>query len=365
MKILHITKYYYPQVGGIEQVTKDIVMALGRNVEQEIIAFSANKDTYSDIVDGVLVYRCGVYCKIASQPISVDYCLSIKKEIDKFKPEIIFLHYPNPLASVFLLAVLPKNTKLVVYWHSDIVAQKITGSLFFYHNIKLLKRANVVVATSPNYIIGSKYLTRFKNKCRVIPCCIDTRRISIDKIEYNNNSDNIIFFAFGRHVEYKGFEYLIRSCAKLCFNYKLYLCGSGPLTERLKSLAKNNNHIVFLGKLNDSELIKYISKCDIFCFPSITRNEAFGIALAEAMYCGKPCITFSIRGSGVNYVCPNNISGIEVLNGDVDEYAQAMTFLAENPEKRKFLGIEGRKRVIKKFSFNIFCDHINNLINSL
>ena len=40
----------------------------------------------------------------------------------------------------------------------------------------------------------------------------------------------------------------------------------------------------------------------IFCFPSITRNEAFGIALAEAMYCGKPAVTFTIEGSGVNFV---------------------------------------------------------------
>ena len=55
----------------------------------------------------------------------------------------------------------------------------------------------------------------------------------------------------------------------------------------------------------------------IFLFSINYKNEAFGLALAEAMYYEKPAVTFTIPGSGVNYVCLDNENGIEVPNRDV------------------------------------------------
>ena len=47
-------------------------------------------------------------------------------------------------------------------------------------------------------------------------------------------------------------------------------------------------------------------------FPSITKNEAFGVVLAEAMYCYTPAITFTIEGSGVNWVNLHQVTGLEM-----------------------------------------------------
>ncbi|UKI50236.1 MAG: glycosyltransferase [Clostridium sp.] len=60
--------------------------------------------------------------------------------------------------------------------------------------------------------------------------------------------------------------------------------GHGPLTDELIKEAKDDKKIIFLGKISDDDLKVYLNACDIFCFPSITKNEAFGIGLAEAMY---------------------------------------------------------------------------------
>lgn len=46
--------------------------------------------------------------------------------------------------------------------------------------------------------------------------------------------------------------------------------------------------------------------------PSITRNEAFGLVLVEALYFGKPLITTDVYGSGMNYVNQNGITGFVV-----------------------------------------------------
>ena len=90
-----------------------------------------------------------------------------------------------------------------------------------------------------------------------------------------------------------------------------------------------------------SELKAYLAACDVFCFPSITKNEAFGIALAEAMAFAKPSVTFTIKGSGVNYVSLNGVTGIEVANGDVEAYAAAIRTLKEDAALREKFGRGG------------------------
>ena len=83
-RILHISKYYYPYIGGTEQVARDVVNALnGENIEQKVICFNADVDDADkiykkgdnivDAVDGVKVYRCACQIKIASQSISLSY----------------------------------------------------------------------------------------------------------------------------------------------------------------------------------------------------------------------------------------------------------------------------------------------------
>lgn len=116
------------------------------------------------------------------------------------------------------------------------------------------------------------------------------------------------------------------------------------------------------GRSNITDLI-YAS--DIFCFPSITKNEAFGLALAEAMYYEKPAVTFTIPGSGVNYVCLNSENGIEVENRNVEAYAMAIKKLANNEELRKKYGMAGKQRVEENFLSSIFAMNISKEIKNI
>ena len=62
----------------------------------------------------------------------------------------------------------------------------------------------------------------------------------------------------------------------------------------------------------------------------------------------KAPVTFTIPGSGVNYVSINGVTGIEVPNRDVKAYATAMTKLADDKELRDRYGKAARKRVVEK-----------------
>lgn len=374
-KILHISKYYYPFSGGTEQIARDCAFALKDDFIQEIIAFNenGNEDIYTS-VDGIRVIKCGCITKISSQSISLSYKRILQKEIVDFQPNIIVFHYPNPFVAAILLKELQnhENVKLVVYWHLDIIRQKFLRRFFNSQNRRLLGRADVVIATSPNYIEGSKWLKSVKDKCVIIPNCINLERMKLTKEIENRateikkeNDGKTICIAVGRHTEYKGFTYLIQASKLLNDNFKIYITGDGELTEVLHKEAANDKKIIFTGRVNDTELKAIILASDIFCFPSITKNEAFGLALAEGMYYQKPAVTFTIPGSGVNYVCINGETGIEVENRNVAQYANAIKMLANNPVLRKTYGNAGKIRVENNFLSTQFYRNIRNLFKEI
>lgn len=370
-KILHIAKYYFPFKGGTEQIAQDCVASLAE-YKQKVICFNHGTGNEKDKVDSIEVIRCGCFTKISSQPLSLSYGRILKNIICSFKPDIVVFHYPNPFAAHYLLKYLPADTKFVLYWHLDIVKQKFLRKFFNPQNRKLLERADKVIATSYNYIKGSPWLKQAKSKCVVIPNCINAQRLektaSSKKIEKEIRKDNdgkIICLAVGRHTEYKGFRYLIQASRYLDDRFRIYITGKGELTKELENEASGDNKVRFLGIVTDDELKAYLSAMDIFCFPSVTKNEAFGLALAEGMYYGKPAVTFTIDGSGVNFVNLNGITGIEVPNRDAKAYANAIKKLASNKGLREQYGKNGRKRVVENFLDKQFRENTRREIGSL
>ncbi len=380
-KVLQITNYLYPNRGGIEQVTRDIANAIQGHYEQKIICFNETaadgdyickrEETIIDQVDGVEVIRCGCITKKASQSISLTFSKQLKKVLNDFQPDIVFFHFPNPFQAFFLQKYLKRKFRFILYWHLDITKQKTLGKLFHRQTIRLLERADTVVATSPVYIDGSPYLSKYRQKCTVIPNCIDPARLQVteaiqQKTEEirKENQGKILCFAIGRHIPYKGFTYLIQASKHLDDRFRIIIAGSGALTEQFKAEAEGDDKISFPGRVSDEDLIAYYNATDILCFPSITKNEAFGIALAEGMYFGKPTVTFTIPGSGVNYVSIDGKSGLEVSNRDAKAYADAIMKLGDDPDLRKTLGENGSQRVRSLFMPEAFRHNILDLLEN-
>lgn len=371
-RVLHISKYYYPFRGGTEQIARDCVNALGGEYEQKVICFSEGKEDTVDTVDDIEVIRVGCFIKIASQSISFKYQRILKNVIRNFSPDIIIFHYPNPFVAHYLLKIIPTTCRLAIYWHLDIVKQRFLRLFFSGQNRKLVNRAERLIATSPLYVEGSPFLSSVREKCAIIPNCIDPERLKMtieakktaEEIR-KNNAGKTICFAVGRHTKYKGYEYLIRAAHLLDDSFQFFIAGEGEETKHLIKEAGKDNKIYFVGSLDDDTLKGYFSAMDIFCFPSVTKNEAFGLALAEAMYFEKPAVTFSIPGSGVNYVCLEGDNGIEVPNRDVAAYAEALKRLSNDSDLRRKMGEAGKKRVQDFFLHDQFTNNIRQVIGAL
>lgn len=357
MKILHISKFYPPYKGGIEDVCYNIVSALKPSHVQKVICFNEGRHRDKTNIDGVEIIRAGIICKLFRQPISFSLYFILKKYINTFSPDIIHLHLPNPLACIYILRLLPNNIKLVLHWHSDIVAQKYLYLLFSYYERKILERADAILVTSPLYLQGSKPLMKYKEKVHVLPNAVSFEKMNLNdkdralvkalKCTYNKP---IVFF-IGRHVPYKGIEYLVQSEKYISSECVILIAGEGPLTKSLKEMT-NSKRIIFLGKIPDEEIKIYMSAADIFAFPSITKNEAFGVALAEAMYCKAVPITFTIKGSGVNWVNLNNVTGIEIENHSSEELGKAIDLLLNNNTLRNVYSANAFSRASELFDID-------------
>lgn len=339
MKILNIPNFYYPNIGGIEQTARDMTRAfLAQGVtEQKVLCVNrTEKETRHEFIDGIEVVRCGYTAKIRSQVMSKDFPQELRKLMDEFAPDVVVLHYPNPFTLSMLMKFASRPFRLILYWHSDIVKQKLLGKLFFGLEDRAARRADLIIATSPNYIEGSRVLSAHRDKCRVVPSCIDEERFVVtpeiaERAETirKEHAGKTLCFAFGRHVPYKGFEYL----------------------EKAEKYLPPDIDVMIGDRLSQEDLIAYLSACDIFCFPSITKNEAFGLGLAEGMLFGHPAVTFTIPGSGVNYVSLHGVTGLECPNRDAKAYADALIKLSKDPALRSSLGKNARQRVLDNFTY--------------
>lgn len=112
-------------------------------------------------------------------------------------------------------------------------------------------------------------------------------------------------------------------------------------TEQCKDF---NSSITVSGFVSDKEVAQLLASSKIFVLPS--RMEGFGLAVAEAMAAGLPCILSNLPALKENF----HSAAVFVEPKNVEELAQAMLALLSDPEKRRKLKKRGR-RLIKRFSW--------------
>jgi len=355
-RVLQISNYYTPHIGGIEQTCQYLSEGISDEYEVKVICFSEDKETKHQVTNGIEITKPGVFLDISRQGLSWSYYNILRKMIKDWHPDIIHFHYPNPFVTALLLPLIPITTKLYVQWHLDITKQKIIYPFVKPLEAKLLKRADMIAATSPNYRDSSKPLTPFLEKTTVLQSAIDTSKLDLttdDKgkvaaIKKEAKGKKIVLF-MGRHMPHKGIRDLIEAEKMIKNECIIYIGGSGPITDKLKA-ATTSKRVIFLGRLSENDMRCYYHAADVFAFPSYTKAEGFGLTLAEAMYCKCAPVTYTIEGSGVNWVSLNGETGLEVPNRDVKAYAEAVDKLLDDDELRMKYAWAAHQRVLEHFT---------------
>ena len=88
-KVLHISKFYHPYFGGIEDVACNIVTEMRSAYQQRVICFNHEKSgTIRTQENSVEIVRINAPVTIASQPLSISYLWCLRDEIRDFQETV-------------------------------------------------------------------------------------------------------------------------------------------------------------------------------------------------------------------------------------------------------------------------------------
>ncbi|MBQ5416800.1 MAG: glycosyltransferase, partial [Bacteroidales bacterium] len=233
MRILQLGKFY-PIRGGVEKVMWDLTRGISaRGVDCDMLCATLPsdgidlKDLELEQPDGSLrfnahgrVIRVKAMSKKAATMISPAMVSWLRRH--KADYDIIHVHHPDPMAAL-ALRLSGFRGKVVLHWHSDILSQKFLLSLYRPLQSWLIRRADIIVGTTPVYVKSSPWLGDVQQKCTYVPIGIEP--ITTDKTASATVRDRFpgktILFSVGRLVPYKGFSVLIRAMKYLPEKYQL------------------------------------------------------------------------------------------------------------------------------------------------
>ncbi len=347
-RVLHFGKYYPPHRGGMETVVAGLCRGLaGRGFPCGAVVAGDRARPRMDLDRGVVVERMAAFGAVRSLPLCPRAPVALRgREVD-----VIHLHHPNPLADLACL-LSDSAARVVVTYHSDIVRQRRLGGLHAPLLRHTLRRADAVVATSAQYADSSAALAPFREKVRVIPLGIEPPALPPLSEPFAGPGREPRYLFIGRLVPYKGLPVLIR--ALRLARGRAWVVGAGPRQRQLRALARDEGvtpRVEFLGEVSEAEKLRRLARCDALVLPSLTRAEAFGIVILEAMAAGRPVIVSDLP-TGVRMLVEDGATGLRFPPGDATALAAAMRCLAEDPEAARRMGSEGRRRFHERYTLD-------------
>jgi rhamnosyl/mannosyltransferase len=214
-------------------------------------------------------------------------------------------------------------------------------------------------------------LRRYAATCTVVPLGVDPARfasadpqqVAALRAKFGNRTTALFV---GRLRYYKGLHILLDALPHAP-EVQLIVAGSGPEQNQLMAQVQAlglADRVYFLGDVADAELPALHHACDLFVLPAHLRAEAFGIAQAEALASGLPCISTEL-GTGTSFVNQHGHTGIVVPPNDPVALARALNTLAASPALRQFYATNARQRITAHFTHTQMLDQIEQVYRAV
>ncbi|MGL5784159.1 MAG: glycosyltransferase family 4 protein [Alphaproteobacteria bacterium] len=162
----------------------------------------------------------------------------------------------------------------------------------------------------------------------------------------------IVIGSYGRFSPEKGFADLIcaiRILKERGYGVNLLLGGAGELEPSLRQQVEAlglQDVVTFAGWVKDKDA--FFKSIDIFCLPSL--EEAFGIALLEAMAHSKPLVASNI--SGPAEILTHEIDALLSEPGSPQDLADKLAGYMDHPEKASAFVEKAYQKMEKTYEMN-------------
>jgi glycosyltransferase involved in cell wall biosynthesis len=138
------------------------------------------------------------------------------------------------------------------------------------------------------------------------------------------------------------------------------LVGDGHLKEGLMERSAGKPNIHFMSFQNQTIMPAVYRMGDVFIMPSL--SETWGMAINEAMACGKPVIASELVGCAADLVQEGK-TGIVFQLGDIDKCARFLRLVCEDRELLAEMG-RNASELIQFFSFSQIVDSVARVMGA-
>jgi colanic acid/amylovoran biosynthesis glycosyltransferase len=171
----------------------------------------------------------------------------------------------------------------------------------------------------------------------------------------------------GRLVHLKGQSLLIDAVGVLRgrgIDAHLTLVGDGPKRTALEQQARRvgvADAVTFAGATGQDAVRAFYEAADVFALPSMA--EGLPVVFMEALAHELPAVASRIMG--VPELIEDERTGLLITPGRLDELVAALERLLSDPELRRRMGTEGRRRVIAEFDVDRSAARLHDLFASM
>ncbi len=204
------------------------------------------------------------------------------------KYDILHVHFFYPTIWLALLYRALRNpaAKIIVTCHgSDIYKYQPPGKLYRWCAAKVDHWVFTSAALQQRFCLPSRHST-------VLSAGIADSFAAQRQLDMAAKTIDVLYVG---SLDYnKGIDRLIALLPKLS-GKKVVIAGAGPLLGQLQQVATQYNNVQLLGPQTASQLAGLYQQAR--CFISLSRNESFGLVMAEAMACYTPVIATGTDGA--------------------------------------------------------------------
>ena len=372
-----MTNDFGPRAGGIETF---IIGLLERLPKGEVIVYTT-RQSGSESFDKKWLDNFGVRVIRDSSKILLPtprVVRAARKVIKQSEVEKVWFGAAAPLAISARFLRVGSVKKIVALSHGH----EVWWSKVFPFNFAMKEIARSVdVLTFLGDYTGSVIKRNFKDRAKLIKIAPgidishfkpegDLSKVNAVRSELKIGSEPLIL-SVGRLVHRKGQDKLITAMPKILAqrpDAKLLLIGQGPRKAKLDSLVAKYgiaDSVIFLGSIAYTDLPKYLNVADLFVMPSRSRLmglevEGLGIVYLEASACALPVIAGSSGGAPDALI--DGRTGYVVDGRDIDQIADRVLHLIDNPKQAEEMGNAGRVWVESNWSWDIWSSAFNELL---
>ena len=364
MRVLQVYRDYFTQVpGGIERHIHDLAHGLKDQIDVDVLVSSAHRHAKTWNDNGVQIHVAAEILRVQGVPFSP----TLSRYIRKGHFDLVHLHSPYPTGEFALAASRSAAVRIATY-HADLDRGSRLFPIYRRLLIRLYRSCRYVVASSDALVEGSQVLSALRRAdpdvVRVIPMGVDLRRFHPGPTDASaalrKQFGGPIVLFLGRLRYYKGLPTLIDAMRDI--DAKLFIVGGGPMRDPVVAAASKRlgSRFIHARHASEEELPDLYRSADLFCLPSTSHAETFGLAAVEAMASGLPVITTDV-GTGTSTINVDGETGFVVPPDDVEALTAAIRKLLSDQQLLTKMGVAARKRVEKHYDRNVMLTRVLEL----